>query len=239
MADPRTVAASPAGLVLLSGGLDSVAALVWAGARYPELRAITFDYGQPNRNAEVPAAQGVARERGVEWTGLVLADAMRTGAGLMGDRFDDAPGVHHPAFVPGRNAVLLAIAASHAAAWFSGPFDLIVGACKDDQAGFPDCRKANLETLAIGLSVCIDRLVRIVAPWADSEKWEILYAIEPDAPAFELVARSWSCYRAGPDPCGACGACVKRAAAFAKRGRTDRSHAGKMHGGDSHREYRP
>lgn len=34
-------------IVLLSGGMDSVAALHWAVARGGEVRAIGFGYGQP------------------------------------------------------------------------------------------------------------------------------------------------------------------------------------------------
>ena len=38
--------------VLLSGGMDSVAALYWTVQTYPKVLAILFDYGQPNRDQE-------------------------------------------------------------------------------------------------------------------------------------------------------------------------------------------
>jgi len=49
-------------IVLLSGGMDSVAALHWALATYTEVVAIGFDYGQPNRDAEIPIAWRIARD---------------------------------------------------------------------------------------------------------------------------------------------------------------------------------
>lgn len=230
-------------VVLVSGGLDSVAALVWARARYSDLRAISFDYGQPNRSQELPIAQEAAGLLGVAWSGVHLGDAMRPAkpAGIMGKVEDhDASkfGGIDRAFVPGRNLVFLTVAVAHAATWFStGSFDVIIGACSEDQAGFPDCQPTTLAKLAMACNAGSGKSLRILSPWADKTKAQILYAIEPDPDALDLVSRSYSCYR--PDgPCGACSACVKRAAAFEARGLTDYSKPRKMFGGDAARELR-
>jgi 7-cyano-7-deazaguanine synthase len=212
------------GVVLLSGGLDSSAALVWAQVRYSELRAVTFSYGQPSRYRELAAAKRIALARGVQWTELALSDALMPRAGLL--RGVDASatprfgGVDRE-FVPGRNLLFATLAAAHASLWFpSGNIDLILGACAEDQSGFPDCRPTTLAMLSAALCMGTGRQIGIRTPWADRTKSEILYAIQPDAEALALVCSSWSCY-CGEGPCGTCGACVKRADGFAARGIPD------------------
>jgi 7-cyano-7-deazaguanine synthase len=232
-------------VVLLSGGLDSVAALCWAHHRYPELRAMSFDYGQPNRDSEVYSAQSAAQSLGVPWQIVGLSDAMRPERplGLLAGVHDhdadaDRFGGTSRAFVPGRNLIFVSVAFAHAASWWTGgSFHVVIGACADDQPGFPDCRPTVLDQLAATLRSGGGRSLAIHAPWAKSTKAQILYAIKPDARALELVQRSYSCYRKD-GPCGRCEACAKRAVAFADQGIEDRSAGVTMRGGDPQRERR-
>ncbi len=229
------------GVVLLSGGLDSVAALCWAQARYPELEAISFDYGQPNRNQEIPSAQRAAEKRGVRWRVVGLHDAMRPEkpTGIMGvvpDHDTSRFGGTDKAFVPGRNVLLAAVALAHASTWWAnGNIDIVMGACAEDQAGFHDCRPGNLLKLAEGFRACFGRSVVIKTPWATMTKSQVLYAIKPDAEALASVQRSYSCYR-DDGPCLRCSACVKRKAAFDEQGILDLSQRTHMHGGDPQRQ---
>lgn len=228
-------------VVLLSGGLDSTAALCWALPRYDEVRAFSVDYGQPNRDAELIAGRSAAEALGIPLARVAIADALRPAkpGGILGGVTDAerTSGIDR-AFVPGRNLLLATVAVAHACTWWEEePFDLIIGACAEDQAGFPDCRPTTLGLLARALEVGCVRQLRIRAPWADRTKREILYALAPDARAFDLVRRSWSCYRP-KGPCGSCGACVKRAAAFADLGVEDLSAPPKLCGGDPVREVR-
>ncbi len=228
-------------VVLLSGGLDSVAALCWAQARYVEIQAISFDYGQPNRNQEIPAAQRSAEARGVPWRVVGLSDAMRPEkpAGLMGGVVDPDKsrfGGVDKAFVPGRNLLLVTVAFAHACTWWpNGNIDVIVGACADDQQGFPDCRPSSFAQLAAALRAGCARSVAIKTPWAAMTKSQILYAVRPDVDSLELVRRSYSCYR-DDGPCLRCGACLKREAAFTEQAITDLSQRTHMRGGDPHRQ---
>lgn len=219
--------------VLLSGGMDSVAALHWSIAQGGTVRAICFDYGQPNRDNELYAAQATAARRSVPLAREHLADAVRTGAGLFRGvkDHDDAHQGLHPAFVPGRNAVFLSIAAAHAATWFPvGTIALVVGANADDARGFPDCGQSFFHTLARALSRGTAREIEIEAPFVGMTKAGIV-AQASDA-AREDMARSWSCYRGDRVPCGTCSPCVLRAAAFSLVGLADRSAPAIMHGGD-------
>jgi 7-cyano-7-deazaguanine synthase len=102
-------------VILLSGGLDSTAALHWAreqpGAR---VSAVSFSYGQPNHDAELYAAQTVARRRSVPHTCLHLGEAVRGLSPLLPPPPGREGGVSR-ANLPGRNLIFLSCAAAHAA----------------------------------------------------------------------------------------------------------------------------
>lgn len=222
--------------VLLSGGMDSVAALHWARARAHAVRAISFDYGQPNRDNEVTIAGVIAGDLGVPLVRVCTADALATRLGLLRAVPDHDPSAlgTSRAFVPGRNAVFLTVAAAHAAAWWStGTIDLIVGATADDAAGFPDCRARFFDALAVAIRVGHAREVTIRAPFVAMSKAEMVAAATPAARAD--IARSWSCYRR-EGPCGTCTPCVLRRDAFAAAGLADACARPKLFGGDPHRE---
>jgi len=226
--------------VLLSGGLDSVAALHWASVRYRHVRAIGFDYGQPNRDAEIYSAGTAAEVLGVPFERIVLADAFPR-AGLLSTmplpaNDDDLRGAH-PAVVPGRNGAFLWLAAAHSVTWWkNGNIGLVIGANKGDAAGFRDCSPSFLLKLGTAIRDGFMRQIEVVAPWIDRTKAQILREAAPEA--LHAIARSWSCY-ARTGPCGMCTACVLRARAFQEVGLVDECVPPKMSGGDPHREARP
>lgn len=213
-------------ILLLSGGLDSVAALHHTR---PD-RAVGFSYGQPHRDAELTAAGHIAARRGVPFDVLLLPDLRR----LNPTAGRDSAGVSL-AFVPGRNALFLA----RAAAAYAKPGEqlrLVMGANADDFAAFPDCRGAFFAAAQTMLRAALVGIcdVWISTPWLASTKVEILRwcASQPDALAD--VRDSVSCYRG--TRCGACDACALRAAAFAACGLEDGTSVQTMHGGDPARD---
>jgi len=222
--------------VLLSGGMDSVAALWWARAHYSRVAAILIDYGQANRDQELTAAYQAAEAAGAHYNlRFCIADSLPRGQGILAGVRDHDEKAHglSPAFVPGRNLVMLTIAAAHACTLFpNGNIDLVIGACKEDAAGFPDCRESVLAKLAEALRAGNARQLGIVAPWVHRTKAEILGLLHKDA--LESVSRSWSCYR-GDGPCLKCSACVLRARAFEAAGLIDRCAQPVMSGGDPSR----
>lgn len=218
--------------VLLSGGADSTAALHLSLTKYEIVRAIAFDYGQPNRNQELVAAQRCAEAAGVPFARLAMADTLATGRGLLGAVKGHDPGAQglNPAFVPGRNAIFLTTAAAHACSWWpTGNVAVVIGATAEDSAGFPDCRRGFFDMLSVSLRYGYAREIGIDAPFTACSK---AYAIQSlDAAGRAAVARSWSCYRAD-GPCGTCTACVVRAKAFAEADLVDQCVAVTMAGGD-------
>lgn len=222
--------------VLLSGGVDSVAALHWALAKYPSVRAIGFDYGQPNRDAECTAAGRIAKGLGISYALVVIADALRPEKplGLLRgvEAHDPASTTLNRAFVPARNIAFLSMAAAHSCSWFHGSIHLVIGANRDDAAGFPDCRVTVLQEMGRVLRLGCAREIQVVAPFLDWSKDLIVAHASPEARAD--IARSWSCYR-GDGPCGECTACVLRAHAFSSHGIVDAAARPVMFGGDPHR----
>lgn len=221
-------------IVLLSGGLDSSAALLWACATYKRVDAIGFDYGQPHRDNELTHAGWLARKHGVRFSTIAVADAMNTRAGLLRPVGPSAlDGGVDTAFMPGRNLAFLVLAAAHAATWSPEPLALVVGANDDDAAGFPDCRAEFFQQAAVAIGLGIGRPVCIDAPFLRLSKAGIVAGVAlAGEDALADVLRSWSCYAGGAAPCGACTACVGRARAVSDHGLVDLTRAARMHGGD-------
>lgn len=221
-------------LVLLSGGLDSVAAMHWAIDRGGRTHAVGFRYGQPHVDAELYAAGTIAARREVPFATLLLPELKQ----LDPTAGRDKNGVSR-AFVPGRNALFLARAAAHGApiaAMVGEPLVLVCGANKDDATGFPDCRPAFFDAMEVALATSLDGVckVSVETPWLNTTKADILRwaAIRPAALAD--ARDSVSCYRG--TRCGICDACTLRARAFAEVGISDGTTLPVFSGGDPGRE---
>lgn len=239
-------------MVLLSGGLDSVAALHWAMMRYkreagagPPVEAVMFDYGQANRNAELAIGGMICERRGIPRTGLVLAESVRglqalkaAESGLQKTRAapgdEAAAALVSKANLPARNLILLSVAAAHAARrWPGERIDLVIGACFDDQMGFPDCRPLFLEAVQPAIAASVHRIVeeiRVRAPWVRHPKFQILDWVKRRPEALEDVLDSMSCY-AGTR-CARCDACQARRRAFVRVGIRDGDFIPTLHGGE-------
>ncbi len=218
---------SPKAICLLSGGLDSATTLYAAKAKGYEVRALTIHYGQLHeRELECAKklAQGVAIEHQVmalslPWKGSALLDAsipVPTG------RSDQEMAHGIPVtYVPARNTIFLAVAASYAEA--SGSAILLIGANILDYSGYPDCRpeyfKSLEETLRLGTKAGAEgRRLSIEAPLLKLSKKEIIeWGMRLGVP----YDKTWSCYQGQKAPCGACDACQLRAKGFREAGHED------------------
>jgi 7-cyano-7-deazaguanine synthase len=176
--------------ILLSGGLDSTACLVWALERGWRVDAVGFDYGQPH-SKELAAARAIASALGVSFITVPLS----LSGGLL-----DGGDSGSASVVPGRNEAFLRAAADLAPRCSA----LVVGATAEDQAVYEDCRPLFFDQMRASLGV------RIYTPLIDKTKGHV-WSMVPD----ELRGQTWSCYRGGDAPCGACGACRVRSLAIA------------------------
>ena len=179
--------------LLLSGGMDSAAILV-----EHEIDLCLFvDYGQPANVEEARASEQLAELYGIEWRRVSIANAVRL------DRMEDESGVAGPRIVPGRNLILLALAAS----WTSAPGAVYVGCCFDDQLAYPDCGEPFLTRATMTLQTGYG--VRIEAPLLMQTKNDIRKILAKHHRAYKLC---WSCYTpVDGEPCLECDSC--RAAA--------------------------
>lgn len=210
-------------MVLLSGGLDSVALLHYAREHYQEVEAVSFRYGQPH-GVEVTVAQTIANRRSIPFMQFMIGEAVR---GL--DTLIPAPaGMASPgvskAVLPGRNMILLSCAAAHAARrWAGGRFDVLIGSNIDDGAGFADCRPDFIrragDAIAFALIGTAQGSVR--APWVESvyTKTDVVRWAASRPEALADIRESMSCYRG--TRCGSCDACTLRQRAFEACGLED------------------
>jgi len=216
-------------VVLFSGGLDSTTALVWAGRRYEDVSALTFDYGQRQR-PEISAARKIARSLGLPHAVLKI-DGRRIGGSALTDpgislpRYSRVPRLRTaspPAtYVPFRNGVFLALAAAWAEA--RGISELVCGFNVLDSPDYPDTRAAFVRAMERAINAGTKAAfgppaMKIRAPFLGLKKSEIIklgLSLGAD------YSRSVTCYSGGESPCGSCSSCRLRARAFQEAGIED------------------
>lgn len=150
--------------MLFSGGQDSTTCLFWALTTFARVEALAFAYGQRHA-VELQQAQRIADLAGVTLHTLDLSGTL-SGSALTEDGDLSAPhtlDASLPAsFVPGRNALFLTCAAS--LAYTRGTYDLVGGMCQTDYSGYPDCRRAFIDSQQATLSLALGQDVRIHTP---------------------------------------------------------------------------
>ena len=220
-------------LVILSGGLDSTVCMAVAGRDSgPSPVALTFDYGQRHRTELDRAAAVAARFRSEHL--VVELDASRWGGSALTDATVEVPDAAGPddaaepneqaipvTYVPARNIIFLSVALGVAEARDLDAVYLGVNAL--DYSGYPDCRPEFVEAFrrvaAVGQKRGVEgRPVEIRTPLIELTKAGIVRLGADLGAPLELT---WSCYRAGPAPCGRCDACVLRAKGFSDAGLDD------------------
>lgn len=220
-------------LVLTSGGVDSTTALALAIDKYGKdhVLALSISYGQKH-SKEIEAAKAVAQHYGVEQLFLDLGLIFQySNCSLLQQSTEEIPeesyaeqiektGGETPVstYVPFRNGLFLSAAASIA---LSRDCEVIYyGAHADDAAGFayPDCSPVFNNAMNTAIYEGSGHQLRIEAPFVNKNKSDIVaLGLRLNVP-YELT---WSCYEGGNKPCGKCGTCIDRAAAFAANGVTD------------------
>lgn len=200
-------------VLLLSGGLDSLVLLaneVYAG-RKPV--CVSFDYGQRHRGPELEAALAIADRYGVDHQ---ILDLPYLGGSALTDILRAVPkGLHYAApgqratVVPNRNAVMLSVAASLAAAFEMRR--VLFAAHAGDRDVYADCRETFVRLFSEATEFACG--VRVEAPFLTRTKREVVLLGRSLGVDFDL---SWSCYDPQDGkPCLACGACCERMEALA------------------------
>lgn len=219
-------------LVLFSGGLDSTTCLALAIEQYgaDEVLALSVSYGQKHTK-EIEAAKAVAAYYGVKLQTLDLAAIFAdSDCSLLKGSSAEIPkesyseqlaktdGKPVSTYVPFRNGLFLSSAASIALS--HGCEMIYYGAHADDAAGnaYPDCSQDFNDAINQAIWLGSGRQLRVNAPFVGKTKADVVAeGLRLNAP-YHLT---WSCYEGGEHPCGLCGTCRDRAAAFAANGIKD------------------
>lgn len=219
-------------VVLLSGGIDSTTCLAMAVAQYgaEEVTALTMFYGQKH-SRELLSATDVALHYGVNHIVKDLAQVFEfSNSPLLSKSTEEVPHGSYAesvtrdedgmskTYVPYRNGLFLSYAA--AIAYSIGASILYYGAHADDAAGnaYPDCSEDFYEAQNRAIYLGTGKKVDMEAPLISLNKADVVSrGLSLDAP-YHLT---WSCYGGQEVPCGKCGTCVDRLAAFHNNGTLD------------------
>lgn len=222
-------------IILSSGGVDSTtcAGLAVEHLGAENVSTVSIFYGQKHKK-EIECARKVAEFYHVRHYEIDLSPVLR---------FSDCPllsgstkEIIHKSYaeqivengegkvatyVPFRNGLMLSAAASLAASVYpDDEVDLYIGAHVDDAAGnaYADCREDFLKAMDDAIFIGTYEKVRVVRPFAGVGKAAVVAeGLRLHVP-YEIT---WSCYEGGEKPCGTCGTCIDRAAAFAANNATD------------------
>lgn len=219
-------------LVLSSGGVDSSTCLGLAVKEYgnENVVALSVFYGQKH-NKEIKAADNIAEYYNVEHIKLDLSKMFEySDCSLLahseseipkesyGEQVKKTHGKPVSTYVPFRNGLFIASAASIALS--KGCSKILYGAHADDSAGsaYPDCSKAFNDAMNTAVYEGSGKLLTVEAPFVGINKAEVVKkGLEIGVP-YELT---WSCYEGGDKPCHKCGTCIDREKAFEANGVKD------------------
>jgi len=210
-------------IVLLSGGIDSTATLVYAIKKGFECYAISFDYNQKHK-IELEYAKEIAiKYKAIEHKivqidiGILAKSALLSGSSEVPKykNINELPQNIPVTYVPARNILFLSYALSWAESIKAN--NIFIGANKDDYQGYPDCRPdfyKKFEELAnIGTSF-VDKngKIKIMTPFINSTKEEIIIFGKNNDIDF---SKTFTCYDPiNGKPCGKCYSCLVRQNAF-------------------------
>lgn len=219
-------------MVLFSGGVDSTTCLAMAVKKYgaENVLALTISYGQKHKK-EIEAAKQLVAYYGIEWKTLDLAPIFADSSCslLVGsdeeipeesyaEQLEKTGGKPVSTYVPFRNGLFLSSAASIA---LSNDCSVIYyGAHSDDAAGnaYPDCSVKFNNAINEAIFVGSGEQLRVEAPFVSLNKADVVRIGTELGVPYQLT---WSCYEGSDRPCGVCGTCRDRIAAFRANGIED------------------
>ena len=219
-------------MVLFSGGVDSSTCLAIAVEKYgaDEVLCLSVSYGQKH-SKELDAAKAVADYYGVKLKTLDLSSIFEeSDCSLLKGSDKEIPlesyseqlkktdGAPVSTYVPFRNGLFLSCAASVALSFRCE--EIFYGAHSDDAAGnaYPDCSSEFNEAISRAVYLGSGGELEIIAPFIGLTKADVVKEGMCLNVPYELT---WSCYEGSEAPCGVCGTCRDRLAAFEANGVID------------------
>lgn len=217
-------------LVLSSGGVDSTTCLSIAIDELGKenVSTVSILYGQKH-SKEIECAKEIAKYYGVEHNIINLANtgimdksncSLLTGSKMeikhnsYAEQIAEEKSGIVNTYVPFRNGLMLSSVAALALSIYpDDEVDIYLGAHADDVAGaaYADCSEEFTNTMGAAISIGTYGKVKLKAPLVNLNKAEVVREGLRLGTPYHLT---WSCYEGGETPCGKCGTCIDRAAAF-------------------------
>ena len=209
-------------VVLISGGMDSVAALYEARQRYAVVGAVSFDYGSKHNHKEIPFAVRHCQKFDIPHRTICLdfvnqlfkSDLLQSGGTIPDGHYEEQ--TMKQTVVPFRNGIMLSVAGGYAESIDAN--GLVIAAHSGDHAIYPDCREDFMKAMGEAIRLGTYAAIEILRPFIHNTKAEIARRGHELGVDF---AETWSCYKGGQVHCGTCGTCVERREAFQLAGLTD------------------
>ncbi len=208
-------------IVLVSGGMDSLACAAIAKKENEELAFLHLNYGQRTESKELECFHAIADHYHVSQELRKVIDLSflsQIGGSSLTDKnievkdYKGDSGEIPDSYVPFRNTIILSFAVSWAEVL--GAKRIYIGAVHEDSSGYPDCRpsfyKAFTQVIKEGTK---NNDISIVTPVISMSKDQIIKtAADMGAP----LEKTWSCYAKEDKACGVCDSCALRLRAFEK-----------------------
>lgn len=204
-------------IILLSGGLDSLACLAMTREKYNCELAITFDYGQKALDKEIEASRKICEFYNVEHK-IIKLDFLKeiTQTALVSDKEVPQDYDMKAVWVPNRNGLFLNIAGSFADSY--GYNYIIIGANKEEGKTFPDNTLEFAKRVEAEFEFSTLIQPKILIPLIEMDKEEIVKTVIDLKAPLELVH---SCYLGGEKNCGKCESCLHLIEALKKNNAKD------------------
>lgn len=207
------------GIVLISGGMDSVTVAAIAKEQCKNLAFLHLQYGQNTAKKEQECFENIADFYNIPNHLRLVVDISfltKIGGSSLTDKsikvsdFEGDSTEIPSSYVPFRNAHIISTAVSWAEVLKAD--SIYIGANFEDSPGYPDCRpeyyaKFN-ELLCIGTK---EGKIKIHTPIIHMKKSQIIQEANKRKAPLNL---SWSCYAKSDKACGICDSCALRLRAF-------------------------
>lgn len=208
------------GLVVLSGGMDSVTLLHDYKERIG--LAVSFDYGSKHNASELPRARQHCELLGIPHLTIPLSfmgtyfrsDLLLSGGAIPTEDYNEENMAS--TVVPFRNGIMLSIAAGLAESYDLS--EIYLANHFGDHAIYPDCRRSFVEPMMRAITEGTSNGVKLVAPYTDMSKTDIARI---GARLGIDYSTTWSCYQGGETQCGICATCRERREAMSEAGIAD------------------
>lgn len=212
--------------LLLSGGQDSFACLLWAKKRFKNIYPLVIDYGQKHKK-EISFAKKIIKKFNLPYKEVKIGNLLKnfSHSSLLNSNINiqsqhkianDLPS----SFVANRNGIFLTLLSNYAFSNGEEEIHLITGACQTDYSGYPDCRHSFVQAKAIELSFSLDRVVNIHTPLMWKTKADTFQIANQSGHLKEMIDLTLTCYNGVTKTnewglgCGNCPSCQLRKKGF-------------------------